>query len=177
MEDIKHTIWQIDPGHSNIRFKVKHLAIANIVGTFINFNGQVKTNDNNFDAAAVKLLIEADSLNTNNSIRDEHLRSDIFLDCSNFPEICFEGNLIKKEAEYELFGQLTIRDVSRLLTMKVKHIGTGKDKFENTRAGFEITGTINRKDYGIAWHILTEAGSMIVGEEVDLTIDIELCKT
>ena len=168
--------WVIDAGHSEVQFKVKHLAISNVTGTFKLFKGDVLIDSEDFNTAKVQCIIDVSSLDTNNAQRDEHLRSDIFFDVQKFPEMIFNGELKKKNENYELLGDLAIRDVVKHIVMEAEHTGTGKGRFNDTRAGFEVTGKINRKDYGLAWNILTEAGGLVIGEEIKLHFDIQLIK-
>jgi polyisoprenoid-binding protein YceI len=121
--------WVIDAGHSEVQFKVKHLAISNVAGTFKLFKGDVLSDSEDFNAAKVQCIIDVSSLDTNNAQRDEHLRSDIFFDVQKFPEIVFNGELKKKNDNYELAGDLTIRDVIKPIVMAVEYTGTGKGRF------------------------------------------------
>jgi polyisoprenoid-binding protein YceI len=166
--------WEVDLGHSTVQFKVKHMAIANVSGTFNTFEGQVKSEGNDFENAAVSFKIEAQSLSTNNKERDQHLRSELFFDTQQFPHLIFAGRLVKGLNDYELLGDLTIRDVTKPVTLQGEFTGLGKGRFGDERAGFELNGKINRKDYGLTWSMLTETGSLIVGEEIKLHMDIEL---
>ena len=168
--------WVIDAGHSEVQFKVKHLAISNVAGTFKLFKGDVLSDSEDFNSAKVQCIIDVSSLDTNNDQRDEHLRSDIFFDVQKFPEMIFNGELKKKNDSYELEGDLAIRDVIKPIVMQAEYAGTGKGRFNDTRAGFEVTGKINRKDYGLAWNILTEAGGFVIGEEIKLHFDIQIIK-
>lgn len=175
MEHTKST-WSIDPNHSEVQFKVKHLAISNIAGTFKTFKGDVISSTDDFDNAEINLLIEADSIDTNHEIRDGHLKAEEFFDTRQFPEIIFKGLLHKKAGDYELRGDLTIRQNTRRIVLDVEFTGAGKGRNGDTRAGFEVNGKINRKDYGLTWSMLTETGGLIVGEEIKLHFDIQLIK-
>lgn len=171
------TKWVVDPDHSKVQFKVKHLAIANVAGTFKIFSGEVESDDENFGEASIAFEIDADSINTDQAQRDGHLKSDLFFDTAKFPKIIFSGNLHKKADGYEIEGDLTIRDVKKSVKLSAAFNGTGKDiGFGNTRAGFEASGKINRKDFGITFNMITEAGGLNIGEEVKLDFDIELIK-
>jgi polyisoprenoid-binding protein YceI len=166
--------WAIDAGHSEVQFKVKHLAISNVSGTFKIFKGEVETSGDDFSNARVNFEMDVNSLYTNHDERDNHLRSPLFFDAQQFPKITFQGQLKKEGSNYALHGDLTIRDTQRPVKMEVEFTGTGKGRFGETRAGFEISGKINRKDFGLNFNMLTDAGNMIVGEEVKLHFDIEL---
>jgi polyisoprenoid-binding protein YceI len=171
------TKWAVDPQHSKLQFKVKHLAIANVAGSFKIFSGEVESDNDDFDGASIAFEIDANSLNTDHEIRDGHLRSNLFLDVEKFPKITFKGSLHKKTEGYEVTGDLTIRDVKKEIKLSAEFNGIGKDNaFRNTRAGFEASGKINRKDFGITFGMLTESGGLVVGEEVKLQFDIELIK-
>jgi polyisoprenoid-binding protein YceI len=171
------TKWIIDPDHSKVQFKVKHLAIANVAGTFKLFSGEVETDNENFDDAKITFEMDANSINTDHEQRDGHLKSDLFFDTVKFPKINLSGTLHKKNDVYEIDGDLTIRDVTKSVKLAAAFNGTGKDiGFGNTRAGFEASGKINRKDFGISFNMVTEAGGLNIGEEVKLDFDIELIK-
>jgi len=168
--------WVIDPGHSEIQFKVKHLAIANVAGTFKAFSGQAVSDGETFTGAIVSFEMEAASIDTNNAERDKHLRSDIFLNADKFPKITFSGVLAKEEEEYRLNGDLTLLETTRRVSLNVEHTGTGAGRFNDTRAGFEISGKINRRDFGLDFNLLTEMGSLVVGEEIKIHGDLELIR-
>lgn len=164
--------WTIDTAHSEVQFKVKHLAISNIAGIFKTFKGDVKTHGEDFDNATVQCIIDVDSISTNNAQRDKDLTSDVFFDTKLFPVITFNGQLKKDE----LIGDLTIRDIVKKVTMQVEFTGLGKGRFNDERAGFEVTGKINRKEFGLTWNMLTETGGFVVGEDIKLHFDIQLIK-
>jgi polyisoprenoid-binding protein YceI len=170
------TKWVVDPGHSKLQFKVKHLAIANVTGSFNVFSGSLQGGEDEFDAGRVEFAADTTSLDTNNSDRDEHLRSKLFLDAANYPNITFKGVLKRFAANHQLIGDLTILTTTKPVTFDVEHTGTGIGRFNDTRAGFELRGTINRKDFGLNFHLLTDAGSLVVGEEIRIQGDIELIK-
>ena len=171
------TTWIIDPGHSEVRFKIKHLAIANVNGHFKSFHGQVTSPDeNSFDGAEVEVSLESSSLDTNHPQRDGHLKSPDFLDVENHPVILFKGLLREEAGEYVLEGELSIKGTSRSIRLDAELTGMGKGRFGDTRAGFEVKGKINRKDFGLTWNILAEGGGLVVGEDIQLYFDIELIK-
>ena len=176
MTDKTTTTWTIDPNHSEVQFKVKHLAVSNVNGTFKTFQGNVTTENEDFDQAKIQLTIDANSIDTNHEQRDSHLKAPEFFDTQKFPEILFDGLLYRKNDGYELEGNLTIRDIVKHITLAVEFTGAGKGRMGDTRAGFEINGKINRKDFGIVLNILTETGGLVVGEEIKLHSDIELIK-
>ncbi|MBP1650410.1 MAG: YceI family protein [Bacteroidetes bacterium] len=166
------TQWNIDPGHSQIGFKVKHLGIANVSGFFRAFSGTVQTDNENFEHASVTFTLEVQSIDTNNKERDGHLTSNIFFDAAQFPTITFNGVL----ANDTLKGELTILNNTRPVTLQVEHTGSGIGRFNDHRAGFEINGKINRKDFGLNFHLLNDAGNLIVGDDVKLSGEIELIR-
>lgn len=170
------TKWNIDPNHSEVQFKVKHLMISNVSGTFKLFNGDVESEGGNFNNAKIAFEIDATSINTNMAERDGHLKSLLFLDTEKYPKIIFDGLLHKKDSHYELTGDLTLCAIKRSVKMEVEYTGIGQGRFGDTRAGFEINGKINRKDFGLNFSLLTEAGSVVVGEEIKLHFDIQLLK-
>jgi polyisoprenoid-binding protein YceI len=150
--------------------------ISNVSGTFKIFKGEVTNEGEDFNNAEINFEIDVNSIDTNNEKRDSDLKSPIFLDTEKFPKILFDGVLQKKNDSYELQGELTICAVKRSVKMEVEYTGTGKGRFGDTRAGFEVNGKINRKDFGMNASILTESGSLVVGEEVKLHFDIQLIK-
>ena len=171
------TKWTIDTHHSKLQFKVKHLAIANVAGTFKIFSGEVQSNTDDFNGAQITVEIDANSISTDHEERDGHLKSPLFLDTAKFPKITFTGTLNKQGSGYVLNGGLTIKDVTKNVQLETEFNGLEKDnRFKNTRAGFEATGKINRKDFGVSFHMLTEAGGLAIGEEVKLHFDIELIR-
>lgn len=172
------TKWAIDPTHSEVQFKVKHLVIATVTGAFKKFSGSLETNGDNFDGATAEFTIDVNSIDTNQTDRDAHLKSDDFFAASAHPEITFrKGKLVKKGDAYDLTGDLTIRNVTKQVTLKAELGGTMKDPWGNFKAGFEINGKINRTDFGLKWNAVTEAGGVVVGEEVRLHLNIELARS
>ena len=171
-----NTKWVIDPNHSTVQFKVKHLMIANITGTFNVFKGEVQTESEDFNDATVSFEINTNSIDTNMEQRDKDLKSPLFLDTEKFPLITFNGLLKKKPGNYELAGELTLREIKRAITLEVELTGSGKGRFGDIRTGFEANGKLNRKDFGINVGLVTETGSLVVGEEIKLHFDIELIK-
>jgi polyisoprenoid-binding protein YceI len=176
MTEKAKTKWKIDPNHSEVQFKVKHLMISNVSGTFKLFNGDVESDNDDFNNAKIAFEIDTNSIDTNQAERDTHLKSPLFLNTEKFPKILFDGLLQKKDDNYELKGELTLCAVKKNVTMEVEYTGTGQGRFGDIRAGFEVNGKINRKDFGLDFSLLTEAGSVVVGEEIKLHFDIQLLK-
>jgi len=172
-----HTNWKIDAGHSQVLFKIKHLGITNVNGTFDSFQGNVNSEGEDFNGARVHFEIETSSLNTKHNDRDNHLKSPELFDVIQFPKIYFDGHLFQKSGtDYELRGDLTILSTTKTLALETSLTGIGKGRFNDTRVGFEVNGKINRKDFGLTWNILSGSGDFVVGEEVKLQFDIQLIK-
>jgi polyisoprenoid-binding protein YceI len=168
------TKWAIDPAHTEVQFKVKHLVITTVTGSFKEFDGEVITENEDFDGAKVKFSIDVNSIDTRSTDRDNHLKSDDFFAAEKYPEMKFDGVLNKNGGDYKLVGDLSIRETTRKVELDVDYNGTVKDPWGNNKAGFEIAGKLNRKDFGLTWNTITEAGSMLVGEEVKLAISVQL---
>jgi polyisoprenoid-binding protein YceI len=178
METQAATKWAIDPMHSEVQFKVKHLVISTVSGFFRSFEGSVESENENFDGASIEFSIDINSVDTNQTQRDEHLKSPDFFDAAKYPHIKFKSTSFKKtgDDEYELKGDLTIRGVTKAVNLHAEFGGSAADSYGNIRAGFEITGKVNRKEFGLTWEGVTEAGSIVVGEDIKLTINAELVK-
>jgi polyisoprenoid-binding protein YceI len=172
------TTWVSDPTHSEISFRVKHLMITNVRGRFDKFEATATANDDDFTSAQVTFKADASSIHTGVADRDTHLKSADFFDAETFPEIRFESTDLRKKSdeEYELTGNLTIRDVTRPILLDVEFGGIVKDPYGQTKAGFTVEGRINRKEYGLTWSALTEAGGMVVSDEIKLHCDIQFVK-
>jgi polyisoprenoid-binding protein YceI len=174
MTESKQTNWTIDRNHSEVQFKVKHLAISNVSGTFKLFTGNVQVENDDFNNALIHFEIDTNSIDTNNTERDNHLKSPVFFDTENFPKILFDGNLKETDGDFTLEGQLTILKTTKKVKLEAQLTGVGTGRFGDTRAGFEINGKINRRDFGLNFGLLTEAGSLVVGDDVKLHFDIQL---
>lgn len=174
----KETVWVIDKSHSKIGFTVTHLLITEVDGHFKDFDVKVTTNRDDFENAKIEFTAKTASIFTDNERRDEHLRSDDFFNSEKFPEMKFVSKSFKKvgKNKYRLVGDLTIRDVTRQVTLDVTYNGTTKDPWGNTKAGFSVTGQINRFDYGLKWNALTEMGGAVVDKIVKLRINVQLVK-
>ena len=174
----QETKWVIDPTHSKVGFKVKHLMISNVLGSFREFEGKVTTEGNDFATARILFSLSAASIDTEVADRDAHLKSPDFFDAEKFPKLVFVGNELKDLGDdlYELTGDLTIKDVTRPVILQAEFGGVMTDPWGNVKAGFSVSGKINRKDFGLNWNAALEAGGVLVGEEVKLSADIELAK-
>ncbi|MGM0545388.1 MAG: YceI family protein [Bacteroidota bacterium] len=172
------TLWQIDPTHSEIQFKVKHLVISTVTGSFKSFEGKIEANGDSFENAEAYFSADINSISTNNDDRDQHLKSDDFFNAEEYPELTFESKAFEKigDDEYKVTGDMTIRDLTKEIDLDVTHGGTVGDPYGNTKAGFEITGTINRKEFGLTWDAVTEAGNVVVGDKIKLQLNVQLVK-
>ena len=171
------TKWGIDPTHTEVQFKIKHLVISTVTGFFKKFSGSITTESEDFDGATVNLSIETNSIETNQADRDTHLKSADFFAAEAHPTIDFKGNLNKiSGSNYKLTGPLTIRETTKVVELAVEFGGIMVDPWGNTKAGFEINGKINRKEFGLNWNALTEAGGMVVSEDVKLHINAEVAR-
>lgn len=179
MSTTTKTLWKIDPIHSEIQFKVKHLVISTVTGYFKNFDAQVETENDDLEGADIYFEAETASISTNNDQRDEHLRSDDFFNAEQYPKLTFHSTSFEKvrDNKYKLEGELTIRDVPKPVTLDVVHGGTVQDHTGQTKAGFEITGTINRKEFGLKWNGVTEAGNLVVGNDVKLQLNVQFSQS
>jgi polyisoprenoid-binding protein YceI len=171
--------WALDPTHSEVTFKIKHLMISNVSGQFTKFVVNAETEDEDFTAAKVSFTADVDSITTGNEQRDGHLKSDDFFHAEKFPQIKFTATKyenVDNDGSYELFGDLTIRDITKQVKFDVEFGGVIKDPWGNTRAGFSVTGKINRKEFGLKWHAVTEAGGVVAGDDVRIHAGFELIK-
>ena len=170
------TIWNLDPTHSEITFKVKHLMISNVKGEFKNFSATIEGED--FEKAKIKASIDTSSVDTNNNDRDTHLKSADFFDVENHKEMTFEGTSFKKvdDDEYKLTGILTIKGVSNKVTLNVEFGGMNKDPWGNEKAGFSLEGKINRKEWDLNWNAALESGGVLVSEDVKIQAELQFVK-
>lgn len=165
--------WKIDNTHSEVSFKVKHMMISTVTGHFENFEASIKTNDETFNNATVAFNAKIDSINTKNKDRDVHLKSEDFFNSAEFPEMKF---ISKSFDGQQLIGELTIKGVSKEVELHAELNGVAVDPYGQTKAGFEITGDISRKEFGLTWSPVTEAGSIVVSDKVKLVIDAQFIK-
>jgi len=171
--------WKIDSSHSRIQFKVKHLMVSNVSGEFTKYDGTVLSDKDDFSDAKITFEADVDSLTTGSPQRDGHLKSNDFFNAESFPKVKFVSKELKKidGENYKLVGDFTMRDKTLPITLDVVFGGMGTMNGMNglhTAAGFEIKGKINRKDFGLSWNMATEAGGVVVGEEIKLDITVEL---
>ncbi|MBD1392021.1 YceI family protein [Mucilaginibacter glaciei] len=171
------TKWVLDPTHSEVQFKVKHLVISTVTGFFKTFEGSLTTDSEDFNNAEIEFSLDVNSIDTNQEARDSHLKSAEFFDAETYPKITFKSTSFTKDGDdYKLNGDLTIKDVTKPVTLDVEHGGVAGDFYGNTKAGFEVTGKINRKDFGLVWDGVTEAGSVVLGSDIKLSINVQFAK-
>ncbi|RYY34084.1 MAG: polyisoprenoid-binding protein [Sphingobacteriaceae bacterium] len=172
------TKWVLDPTHSEVQFKVKHLVISTVTGFFKTFEGSLETEGDDVTNGTVEFSLDVDSIETNQAQRDGHLKSADFFDAEKYPKITFKSTSFTAtgDDEYTLEGDLTIKDVTKPVKLAVEFGGSADDFYGNTKAGFEVTGKINRKDFGLTWDGVTEAGSIVVGEDVKLIFNVQFAK-
>jgi polyisoprenoid-binding protein YceI len=167
--------WQIDPAHSSVQFSAKHMGLLTVRGSFTRFNGEVDLDEGDLTTATVKGTIEAASVNSGNEQRDTHLKSPDFLEVEKYPEITFRSTAVRREGDrYRMTGDLTIREVSRPVELDVELLGALNDPWGNRRLGLSASGAIDRKDWGLTWNGVIEAGGVIVSDRVKLEIEAEL---
>jgi len=168
--------WNVDKMHSAVKFTVSHLVISEVDGSFKIFDGSLVSTKDDFTDAKINFTVDVNSINTDNTSRDGHLKGDDFFNAEKYPKMTFVSTSFKKKSGsmYELTGNLTIRDVTKKVTFAVKYGGTTKDPYGNTKAGFKATGTINRLEYGLKWNTVTEAGGAVVGSDIELIVNLEM---
>lgn len=173
---MKTTKWAIDPTHSEITFKVKHLMISNVKGEFRTFQANIDGED--FTNSIISANIDANSISTNNNDRDTHLKSPDFFEVEKYPEITFVSTSLKKvdENEYELAGNLTMKGITKEIKLNTEFGGFMKDPYGNEKAGFSINGKLNRKDFGLNWNAALEAGGVMVGNEIKINAEVQFVK-
>lgn len=170
--------YKIDPMHSEILFKVKHLMISTVTGNFKSFDATAEINDNDLTNATVSFEADTASVDTKNEQRDAHLKGDDFFNAELYPKMTFKSTSVKKvsDDEYTVTGNLTIRDITKPVELKVEFNGAATDPWGMERLGFEITGKINRQDFGLRWSAVTEAGGIVVSDDVKLLLNVQLVK-
>ncbi len=169
--------WKIDPSHSEIQFKIKHLMISTVTGEFTDFDATLEAEDNSFENGSVAFSAKIDSINTKNGQRDGHLKSADFFDAENYPELTFKStSLDLSGGEVVLKGDLTIKDVTKPVKLTGDVGGVVKDGYGQTKAGFEVDGKINRQDFGLTWSAVTEAGGVVVSDDVKLVLNVQFVK-
>jgi polyisoprenoid-binding protein YceI len=170
------TTWVIDPTHSEIQFKVRHLVISTVTGSFKSFEGTVESGTGGFEDADVSFSADVTTIDTNQAQRDAHLRSADFFDAEKYPKLTFTGKLLGSNGDYTLKGNLTIKDITKPFEFAVEHGGSMTDFYGNEKTGFELSGKLNRKEFGLEWSAVTEAGGVVVGDEVKLIANVQVTK-
>jgi polyisoprenoid-binding protein YceI len=172
------TKWVLDPTHSELQFKVKHLMISTVTGQFNQFSATAETEENDFTKAKINFTAEVNSISTNNEQRDAHLKNGDFFDETNHPQLTFKSDKLQKidDEEFKLEGTLTIRGISKKVNLVVELGGITQDPWGNTRAGFTITGKIDRQDFGVSFGAVTETGGLLLGNDVKIIANVQFVK-
>ncbi|MEP7376230.1 MAG: YceI family protein [Chitinophagaceae bacterium] len=172
------TTWTIDTAHSEIGFKIKHLVISTVSGKFTSFEGKLEGDPSDLKNSKISFTADVDSIYTGNEQRDGHLKSADFFDTARYSKLTFVSTKIehKDGSDYKVTGDLTLKGISKPITLNVEFGGIQNNFYGQTVAGFEITGKINRHDFGLTWSAVTEAGGIVVSDEVKLAINTELVK-
>ncbi len=170
--------WTIDAAHSGINFSIRHMVFSKVRGRFAAYTGTIELDDDDLTRSSVAVAIDAASIDTGTPQRDVHLRSADFFDVESFPELRFRSTRIEKvdDDRYRILGDLTIRDVTREVSLDVEAGGTGVDPWGNARLGFAAKTSLNRKDFGLGWNQVLEAGGVLVGDRVDIELDVQAVK-
>jgi polyisoprenoid-binding protein YceI len=173
------TNWVLDPTHSEVEFKVKHLMISTVTGTFSSFAANVTTDGDDFTTAKAAFSVDVASIDSKNEQRDGHIKSPDFFDAAKFPEIKFAVTKIENvdnDGSYNIHGDLTIRNTTKNVRLEVEFGGVIKDPWGGTRAGLTVSGKINRKEFGLTWHMATDAGGVVLGDDVRIHVALEFVK-
>jgi polyisoprenoid-binding protein YceI len=175
---LSKTTWAADPAHSQVQFKVKHLVISTVTGTFKTFEVKAHLEGNDWSNAEISFAADTASIDTGQEQRDAHLRSADFFDSENQPQMTFTSTGVQKVSDdlFHLTGNLTIREITKPVVLDVEFGGQTTDPYGNTKAGFEVTGKIKRKEFGLNWNAVTEAGSIVVADEVKIIANIQLIR-
>lgn len=174
----EQTTWAIDPAHSEIQFKVKHLVISTVTGQFKSFDASIEADNEDFEGAVIRFSADVNSIDTRNDDRDAHLKSEDFFNATEYPKLTFKSDSFTRtgSGEYKLTGDLTIRGTTKKVDLNVEYGGTVIDPYGNIKAGFDVTGSINRKEFGLTWNGITEAGNVVVSDEVKLLLAVQFTK-
>lgn len=169
------TKWTVDAVHSSVDFSVKHMMISRVKGSFKDFSAEVEANPEDLTTASISFKIDVNTIDTRNDDRDNHLRSADFFDVEKYPAITFTSTDVKKidDDEYQLTGDVTIKDVTKKETFTVEYEGSGKDPWGNEKIGFSVNGKLNRKEYGLTWNQALETGGVLVGEDIKINLQIQ----
>jgi len=172
------TKWALDPTHSELQFKVKHLMISTVTGQFNQFTGKAETDETDFSTAKIDFTAEVDSISTNNEQRDAHLKNSDFFDATNHPHLTFKSDKLEKisDDQFKLHGTLTMRGTPKKISLDVEIGGVTIDPWGNTRAGFTVTGKINRQDFGVSFGAVTDTGGILLADEVRIIANVQFVK-
>jgi polyisoprenoid-binding protein YceI len=171
------TTWKLDPAHTTVEFSAKHLMITTVKGRIADVEGVINIDEKNPMNSSVEATLKAASLDTRTEQRDQHLRSGDFLDVEKYPAIKFRSTRLEGDKEeFKLTGELTIRDVTREITLDVQFEGQTKDPWGGERVGFSATGKIDRREFGLTWNVLLETGGLTVGNDVKISIEAQAVK-
>lgn len=171
-------VWNIDTAHSGIHFKVRHLVFAKVRGRFATWSGAIRLDDDDLTRSSVEVEIDAASIDTGVADRDKHLRSADFLDVEQFPKLTFRSKRVEKvdDERYRVHGELAIHGVTREVALDTEYAGKAKDPWGNERAAFAATVSIDRGDFGLEWNQVLEAGGVLVGERIEISLEIQAIK-
>ncbi|ACU57881.1 YceI family protein [Chitinophaga pinensis] len=171
-------IWKIDASHSDVEFKVKHLMISSVTGYFGKYEGTAESSSDDFTDAKITFEADVNSISTKNEQRDQHLQAEDFFHAAQYPKLSFVSTGVKKvdDENYKVTGDLTLRGVTKPVELAVEFSGIVKDPYGQTKAGFDIKGKINRKDFGVSFHAVTDNGGLVLGDEVKLQASVQLVK-
>ena len=172
-QTLSKTMWAVDQAHSEFVFKVRHMMISSVTGRFTNFEVNATTEGDGFENPQVDVKVDVNSISTNVEDRDNHLKSNDFFAADQFPFMTFTSKAYEGDT---LVGDLTIRDITKEVTLNIQFNGIAQDPYGQTKAGFEITGDINRKDFNLTWDAITEAGNVVVADKIKLQIEVQLVK-
>jgi len=171
-------IWKIDASHSDVEFKVKHLMISSVTGYFGKYEGTAESSSDDFTDAKITFEADVNSISTKNEQRDQHLQAEDFFHAAQYPKLSFVSTGVKKvdDENYKIIGDLTMRGVTKPVELAVEFSGIVKDPYGQTKAGFDIKGKINRKDFGVSFHAVTDNGGLVLSDEVKLQASVQLVK-
>lgn len=172
------TQWALDPTHSDLGFKIKHLMITNVSGTFKNFQVEMETEDEDLKTAKIRATADMTSINTNNEQRDTHLRTADFFETDKYPQLAFRSTALNRidDENFQLFGELTLKGITKPVKLNVEYSGTAKDPWGGERAGFVVTGKISRSEFGVTFNTVLETGGVALSDEVKIHSEIQLVK-
>ncbi len=171
--------WVIDPSHTTVGFRARHMGLATVRGQFTEFSGTVEGNPNDLTTAKARFEVDTASIDTGDEQRDGHMRSPDFFDVENYPKLVFETKSITAQGGdgYKVVGDLTIKNVTRELELEYEHAGEGTDPFGNRKLGGNLSGTIKRSEWGLTWNVPLDSGGWLVSDNVKLEIDVQVAES